>query len=154
MARFLQNFGTSLPNATQISEKLFQYVTRIDENITKLTMAAQIPPIMAPVQIPLPQTIHQQHQQQHYHHQQQHAAVMSPPHMVPLTQMMTAPAPAPAPVVMAPPQQHYTFDGGGFYQLPVNFMGNMFSTAFSGTDEGIDWSILDDLGYKTDAALS
>ncbi|KAF6824131.1 C6 transcription factor [Colletotrichum musicola] len=163
MAKFLHNLGPSLPNATQISSKLFQYVTHIEVKMKKTTPAVHIPAMIAPVVMPPPCDIH--HHQQQHHHPQQHIPAMEnagpSAHMVPLTQMIP-PAPVSAPVAMATQQQQqqYTFnDPGGFYHLPTNFMTNVFSTAFSDNAE-VDWSYLEtmtptgDWGWKPDATLS
>ncbi|KAL0936856.1 C6 transcription factor [Colletotrichum truncatum] len=101
MAVFLQNLGSSVPNAPQISGKLFQYISNIDEELNKRIQQQPITMTdMLPTEIPGgPQVID-----------------VMPPGTMDQYQVQDAP----------------------LYNISMNFMNNVFSTAFNDATE-IDW---------------
>ncbi|TEA18470.1 hypothetical protein C8034_v009495 [Colletotrichum sidae] len=121
MATFLQNLGPCIPNALQISVKLFQYITKIDDKIDEQMIKQSQPP--PPLPLPAAALPHP-------------AAPAMPPEALPpelhAAQVMHPMIP-PNTIAQYPLQNTALFDN-----LPMNFMNNVFSTAFSDTAE-IDW---------------
>lgn len=111
MAQFLQNLGSCLPNAPQISGKLLAYITKIDDEIKR--RAEQQPP---QPQMPVATAI-------------------------PITEMPSSTG-QPQQIVEVMPastMDQYQMQSVPLYNFPMNFMNNVFTTAFNDQPD-IDWN--------------
>ncbi|KAF3799788.1 hypothetical protein GCG54_00009977 [Colletotrichum gloeosporioides] len=111
MAQFLQNLGSCLPNAPQISGKLLAYITKIDDEIKR--RAEQQPP---QPQMPVATAI-------------------------PITEMPSSTG-QPQQIVEVMPastMDQYQMQSVPLYNFPLNFMNNVFTTAFNDQPD-IDWN--------------